>query len=139
MSYSPQIMLRYPHMGPLEIEIWTAFLERHRTYYQAFEYDVKVGEGQSIDPEWPQWLQRQVSILSKRRIDAVGYAPGERWILEVKPDLGASVIGQLLLYKRLYIEKYSPRDRIILAAVGRRWGLDLESVYNEFGIKVYLV
>ena len=129
----------YKHLLPQEIKLWREFIKIHGNYFQRFEYDVHVGQGAPIDPAMPDNWKRQVSALSKFRIDVVGYRPGEEWIIEVKPEAGSSSIGQLLSYRELYLEEYPTINKVYLAIVTNVLRHDMDKLFKRFGIKWYVI
>lgn len=110
-------MARYPHMLKQEMKIWEIFLAKYGRKYDRFEYDVHVGK---IYPELLKnqgpWLRGAFSIYQKR-IDAVGFSPGEITIFEVKPHAGLSALGQVLGYLALYDEDFSPLEELTATVV----------------------
>jgi len=137
--YAPLPMLVYPHMGPVETNIWTGFLKEHGKYFQKFEYDIHLGKGLELDPTEPEWLRRQTRYLTTRRVDAVGYTDQEVWLFEVKPYIGASTIGQLVLYRDLWQKEKRDTRKIYMAAVGRHIGYDLDVTLEKYDIRVFLI
>jgi len=139
MAYPPEVLLKYPHMTPQENRLWSLWMQKFGFRFDAFDYDVHLGKGMPLKPEWPEYTKRQAKWLTQRRVDAVGYKRDEVWLFEVKPYIGASVIGQLTLYRDLWIlEKGLPR-RLQLAVVGRYMGYDLTPSLEKLMVKVYLV
>lgn len=131
--------LKYPHMFPQDVRLWERFLAIYGSEFERFEYDIKVGRGVEPPPDLDEPYRSAAIILSKKRIDAVGYKDNEIWIFEVKPDIGLAALGQLLAYKELWIRDRGQADRLHLAAVTDNITEDEEYVYKKFGIKIYLV
>jgi hypothetical protein len=80
-----------------------------------------------------------VAATSRYRIDAIGYRADEIWILEVKPDAGASAVGQLLTYKTLYLDEYPAPNKLYLAVITNQLRHDMERVFTEHGIRWFVV
>lgn len=129
----------YPHMLPIEVELWGRFLLGHGGEWVRFEYDLHVGEGIPVSPEWPENIKAMAYAVTAKRIDAVGFRPGEVTIFEVKPDAGLAAIGQLISYRELYVRQFAPPERIGLAVVTDNITPDEEYVYEKQGIEIYLV
>lgn len=92
----------YPHLSPLDREIWLRFLDQQASAWQAFAYDVAVG-GQEAPPHITDKNLRDAWRFSTaKRIDVLGQRPGEVSIFEVRPDAQASALGHLLTYQHLY-------------------------------------
>jgi hypothetical protein len=131
--------MKYPHLLPAEVRIWDRWMSQHKDEFIDFEYDVHVGEGIEIRPEWGDEIARMAKLLTQKRIDAVGYKPSEIWIFEVKPHAGLSALGQLIGYRDLYQKKYFPTVPIRLAVVCETIDPDVEVLMRERGIVVYKV
>ena len=126
-------------MFPQDVRLWERFLAIYGDQFERFEYDVKVGRGIEPPPDLDEPYRSAAVILSKKRIDAVGYKGDQIWIFEVKPDMGLAALGQLLAYKELWIRDRGDKDRLRLAAVTDNIIDDERYVYEKFGIKIYLV
>ena len=128
----------YPHLLPLDIEIWEAFLEERRDLYYRFEYDVRVGAGR--DPGESQEANiRQMAIdLSQRRIDAVGFHANGITIIEITRKADMKCLGQILTYPQLYVEKFQPTEKIHTLIVADEIGTDLQSTIDTLPTQVWL-
>lgn len=130
---------RYPHLLPRERLLWERFLHEHASEFDAFDYDVRVGEGfpGPIDESDP--FQRMRRALLQKRIDVVGYAGGgTRWLFEVKPHLGVTAMGALVSYEVLYRRTFNYGGPIQLALVGATIDYDLQREWEARGVRIYL-
>ena len=132
-------LFRYPHMFPLDIKIWDRFLDLFATNFLGFDYDIKVGSGSPIEPETPDNYARMQTVLSKYRIDAVGYTDGPIYIIEVKPDAGTIAIGQIETYRRLYERDFNPSRPVVGMIVTDREIPDMKYLTSMMGIMYYIV
>lgn len=126
-------------MLPRDVAVWDRWLDKHGYEYNGFRYDVHVGGEIEVAPGWSEKTKHMASWLAAKRIDAVGYKPGEVWILEVKPEAGVTAIGQLLTYKMLFIEKYRPIGRLECALVCGNATIDERRVLEAHGFKIFVV
>ena len=155
------IRLRYPHMGPVETEIWTEFLRKTKMKFIKIEYDVRIGIANvpkhyleryeqlkklaEIDPRYKEELRvveatiKSYAALTKLRIDAVGETEDAIWIFEVKPRAGRSALGQLLAYGYWYQVEYQPRKPIKLAVVCIAVDHNMKALFERYGIYVFNV
>ncbi len=99
---------QYPHMFPLDIAIWERFLATHEKLYNTVAYDVKVGTGTPVPANTPPEYARMQDILSKYRIDVVGFDGSQIYIIEVKPEASTVALGQVLTYIELYKRDFAP-------------------------------
>lgn len=137
--YDPTILSRYPHMFPLDIAIWERFIISERNDFSGFSYDVKVGSGTEPIKGLGSEYERMQAILSKYRIDVVGYKPDGIRIIEVKPDAGTIAIGEIETYTRLYARDFGTAEPIIGCIVTDRFLPDMEWLCKEKGIELYIV
>ena len=84
--------------------------------FEKVEYDVKVGEGRDYSdyPEGP--IKQDMELLSKKRIDVVGFTENEIYVIELKPKAEMKAIGQALSLAELYRD-IAPTDKVVLPTV----------------------
>lgn len=120
--YKYEKRYKYPHMKPADVAIWERFIEKYPDEYDSVDYDVAVGTGKRHDSEPETQLVDGFELLTKKKIDVVGYKGQTVHIIEVKPNGGASALGQAKSYELLYkrdIDQVSPtRTRLITDTVG---------------------
>jgi len=137
--FSNERLKHYPHMFPLDIKIWERFLDLHGSQFTGFDYDVKVGRGSSIEPETPDNFARMQAILSKFRIDVVGFDASTIYVIEVKPDASTIAIGQVVSYINLFQRDFNPKVPIRGVVVTDRELPDIRYLTNEYNIDYYVV
>jgi len=130
---------RFPHMLPAESAIWSAFLEKYGSGWKNYRYDVHVGEGISVGPDYDIMTQGLARALTQKRIDAVGERQGVIWIFEVKVQAALSALGQLMGYRTLYEKTFPETRHISLAIVTDQVLPDDRYVFEAHGIKVFVV
>ena len=98
----------YPHMMPEDRAIWERFIEKYPDAYDTVQYDVPCGS----DPEFNSSVQEEIGgnaiKLYKKKIDVLAFKGDAIDIIELKPKAGASAVGQVKMYKNLYIKDYTP-------------------------------
>lgn len=137
--YDPKKLARYPHMFPKDIAIWERFLEQYAEEYTGFSYDIKVGKGTEVSPDMPEEYARMADILSKYRIDVVGFKENLIEIIEVKPEASTVAIGQVVAYVSLYIRDFAPQVEVKGAIVTDRFIPDISYLTMQQGINYYIV
>jgi len=130
---------KYPHMLPDEAAIWHRFYVPRARQFLRVDYDIHVGEGVLPPSGLPDWIRAVVEATSKKRIDAVAESSREIWIIEVKPRGGMSAVGQLLAYEILYQGQFKPVKPLKKVLVAERMAPDLDLVFAQYDIEVYLV
>lgn len=137
--FAPEKLRRYPHMFPLDISIWERFLEKVGSEYTGFDYDVKVGTGSTPLENTPPEYARMQDILSKFRIDVVGYKPSQIEIMEVKPEASTVAIGQVLTYLELYKRDAQPTLPVIGVIITDHAIPDIDYLTKILGFDYYVV
>ena len=130
---------RYPHLLPHERRIWKRFVDNPPFPIDRAEYDVRLGEGMPINPEWPPAIQHMARVLTQKRVDVIVQSGSEWWLIEIKRRAGFSALGQLLGYAILWIDKYPARPSPRLAVVCESLQPDLVGVLAQYSIAVFLV
>ena len=84
-----------------------------------------------------------VGIHKRKFIDLVFDTPRDTWVLEVKPRLNATALGQALIYKELYLEEVkrtnSSQRQIKCGIVCRNADEELRAICNKYIDKVFVV
>lgn len=138
-EYGPDKLIKYPHMFPLDIAIWERFLDIFGSTFSGFDYDVKVGSGTEPVEGLGDIYARMQSILSKYRIDVVGYKSDSVWIFETKPEAGTVAVGQIVTYTNLYKRDLHPTLPIVGAIVTDRELPDMSYLTKDNKIAYYVV
>ena len=131
--------IKYAHMLPGETEIWDRFLAVTTIPFTRFDYDVHVGETPVVDPNTPDYLVPMIEAVYRKRIDAVGFTDHEIWLFEVKQRAGLSAMGQVLAYKALYVKDFRPRLPIKMGVVCELKSTDVDYLYSQHDIAVFMV
>ena len=137
--FPPDKLAKYPHFFPLDIPIWERFIDSFGAGFSGFNYDVKVGSGTKPVKGLGAKYRRMQRILSKYRIDAVGFRGDAVVIIEVKPDAGTIAIGQIELYTELYERDFKPGRRVVGAIVTDRELPDIRDFAEARQYEYYLV
>lgn len=124
---------------PSDAEIWFRFVRSHPDYFTEVEYDVHVGEGIDILPEWPDEIAYMAKTLTQRRIDVIGYKGNKISIVELKLDPGVSVLGQLLSYQTLYDREHPEAKSTELILIANKIDNDLTYVLKQHNILYFTV
>lgn len=127
---------KYPHMLPGEVRRWDAFLEQYGMPVGEVSYDVHLGDGAPVDPEWPPWMAAMVRALSTHRVDVVIERPDEVVIIEIKRIAGLGAVGQLVGYEALWMRERGLTRPVHLLLVCERCEADMESVFAWYEIEV---
>lgn len=128
-----------PHMLAADIPVWYRFLTTWSFLFQSLYYDCFVG-GPSYTPEQlKDPYLRMWRANSSKRIDALAVTADQVWIIEVASNPGLRSIGQLQVYRALWLE--DPKiDKIeIPVLVCESVDQDLISASAKYGILTYVM
>ncbi len=137
--HPPEKLAKYPHMFPLDIPIWERFIDNFGADFLSVAYDVKVGSGTPpIDGLGDKYAAMQ-AILSKYRIDVVGFRSDAIWIIETKPDAGNIALGQIDIYTYLYKRDLQPTLPVVGVIVTDRELPDVREFAAFKGYEYFIV
>lgn len=137
--FSPEKLARYPHMFARDVEVWERFLEKHARGYEGFDYDIKVGKGRPSREFWDPSMKRMNEILTKKRIDVVGYQKDQIHVIEVKPNASNEAIGQALTYANLFRKESKDLRPVVPVIVTDSEIPDMLLLTKEFGVGYIIV
>lgn len=145
MPLGEQFLRYYPGLIPVETDLWRRWLKEHEGEFEAFEYNVHVGEGINIapnrnlglSPELSEKMRLMFQQATQKKIDVVGHRRDAVWIIEVEERPGTRALGQILTYRTLLTKQRDIRGALELALICRRLGADMLDVYIEAGVIVW--
>jgi hypothetical protein len=114
------MQIQYPGMPALESNISRAWIRLHAYEYDLLEFNVRVGQGQEIQPGVTGATAQQFSNITRKRIDIAAHFGTLVDLVEVKPRASMGAIGQLLGYRHLWQEDFpliAVRQLLVLAQV----------------------
>lgn len=127
-----------PYMLATDVPVWYRFLEQWGHLFQALYYQCLVGgpwytQEQLLDPMLRMWR-----ATTSKRIDALAETENEIWIIEVAKSPGLRAVGQLQVYRALWVEdpKIAKPEKMVL--VCEHVDTDLIAAAAMYGILVYV-
>ena len=146
MPAGEQFRKWYPGLIPIEEQLWRAWLHEHELEFDGFDYNVHVGEGVRVRaaalegmPELQESNARQFLDATRKKVDCVGYRPGETWVFEVEERPGHRALGQLLFYEHALPKAIAVDKQIQLCLICARIGPDQLAVFESQGVLVFQV
>lgn len=130
---------RMVHLLGHERRIWRKFSAAPAFPLDRVVFDLRLGQGAPVQPEWDTAIQHMARVLTQKRVDVLAFSGSDTWILEIKERAGLSALGQLLGYGTLYVQQFNPSSPPRLGVVAEDLMSDIGSVLGEFGISVFLV
>lgn len=96
---------KYPGLRSEDIKVWESFIDKHPKHFKTCDYNVRVGDGMVVNPDWESNIKRMAIALSQLRIDVIGYTQLMPVLIELKPVGNCAAIGQLMVYSYHYVQK----------------------------------
>lgn len=128
-----------PHMLKEDVPIWYRWLGIYAPRITALYYDVLLGgpiltPQQEKDTYWKLWR-----TSTSKRADAIAEVENAVWIIEVARRPGLRAVGQLLVYRTLWLEdpKISKLEKMLL--VFEELDKDLIAAAAQVGIVPYVM
>lgn len=128
----------YPERTDRESTIIRDWLLAHGAEYDRLSFSVRVGEGQTPNPDDLPGVQRSTAYSTKKRIDVLAWQGAQPTIVEVKERVQPGVLGQLLTYQQLFLEENPDALAPVLVAIGRTSDPDTLRALNAQGVTVLL-
>lgn len=131
-------LIRYPHLLPVDAELWHAHFLTLGANYNQIDYDVRVGQGRDPGDAFDDTMRQMALSLSTRRVDAVGHSNTGIDIIEVTHSAGLTAIGQLIAYPILYAQTYPTTRPIRPVLVAGELQTDILPVLTRLRIQYFL-
>ena len=129
---------RYPEQAPAENAIIVDWLTARGHEYDRFEFSVRVGRGQTPNPNNLPGVQFSQTRNTRKRIDVLAWQGQRPTIVEVAVRVTPGKLGQLRAYRLLYLEEFPEIDDAEFLAVGRYSDEDTIRVLQAEGVRVLL-
>ena len=130
---------QFPHLRGREIEIWQRFLALHPDRFTSLNYDVRVGQGIEFPGSTTVALKSMAEALTKQRIDVVSQSGGQTTLIEIAPGAGTDSLGQLLVYRRLWVEEHATEPLPALMLVTDVDRPDIRRASEAEGVEMVIV
>lgn len=125
-------------MSVADTEIWNRFIAKYPDEYDRVQYDFHVGDPPPFNPLTDDGEDKNQDLLYKMRIDVIGHRGSDVEIIEVKPNAGASAIGQIKSYKTLYERDEEPTGRVSMVIVTDTLRPNMDFLCRQEGIKLII-
>ena len=132
-------LANYPRMRPEDVSVWESFIEIFPSKLWMMDYDVKVGLGRLPQKKLEAKYAKDWRDLTRKRIDAVAWATGDIFLIELKPRAGLSAIGQIIGYSELWQDLHDNDRRIHEMIICHSIDPDTERVAEAAGIEIVIV
>lgn len=119
--------------------VWYRFLDQHRPEFTALYYDCLLGAPALTDEEELDPLKKMWRFNVSKRADAIATTAHHVWIIEVADDPGLRALGQLHVYRTLWLQDpaIDLMERLVL--VCERIDPHLLDAAHQHGVEVFVV
>lgn len=136
---TPTQLKKYPHMSPVDIEVWQHFLNVYPNLFHNLAYDVRVGTGIPPANKYQSALERDWKMLTQKRIDAAAFHDDKIYIIELKGTATVSAPGQVLAYTILYKHTFKPTRILQPVLIYHYASPDIERIAENLSVKTFHV
>jgi len=127
---------QFPGMTLTESGVAREWIRAHAFQYDSIEWNVRLGDGVELGPEFDEATRRAARLNSQKRADFIARGPLATAIVEVKNRLDARALGQLLMYRQLLSAMRPISGPVLLYAAGARIDPDTRPTFEAAGIIV---
>lgn len=128
----------YPERTDQESGVIRDYLHAHGTEFDVFGFSVRVGQALAPDPTHLIGVQRSTIYSTRKRIDFVGIKGELHTLVEAKQRVQPSAIGQILTYRKLYLEEHPEVHDVRMIIIGRYSDADTVNSATAHGIDVLI-
>jgi len=132
----PVAMVKYPHMLWQDAMVWTATLQAGTVPAERVAYDVKVGTPIATGPEATDAERAIAEGTGCKRVDVVIETAEEIWVCELKPYGNHAALGQVLMYRDLFLERYESPKPVVGVIICSEADVDLAGIAERMHLQV---
>jgi hypothetical protein len=126
----------YPHMLSEDTIVWSDWLRVNPGRLDRVWYDVHVGVPVRVPNDLPPEILAVSRGVTRKRIDVVASAGKEFWVIEVKPCCNFTALGQIQVYRRLFLAEYDVGLPVVGVCVCANVDVDVADDFEMAGIRV---
>lgn len=128
-----------PGMPSGDFQVWLRYRDLTASLFEKLYFNVRVGEPVPVAEDLPPEIKEMAIALSRRRIDLVG-EKGSGWsLVELKWDAGAEALGQILLYKALWLSDPPDSRPVSLSIVTNAFNKDINIACKVYDVEFLVV
>ncbi|MBA7620828.1 hypothetical protein ES703_28183 [subsurface metagenome] len=123
-------------MGAIESIVWDTWWHQNRNNYERFGQNVPVWVDGVPEESRTGALDAKLDLFGCYRVDAIAGVDGNVEIIEVKETGNLTAIGQLIVYRMLYLRTYWGFSTLTLRLVCLRAPPAIQFACRELGIEI---
>ena len=131
--------MRLAHLSRGDAYLFQKFHDKQGDKFRDYRFDVRVGGAVKIPPDSPVWLMANAKALSRKRIDVVMEDNKNIYVVELRVRAKANVLGDLIAYRFLYMNQFSPNKPVVPILVTDSVEPDLLISLHELKLLYYVV
>ena len=135
----PVVKAKYEHMMREDHATWSAFLVSGDIKFEEVWYDVHVGAPMAVPLGSPEFMKDVVNGISRKRIDVIGKLNSEIHIIEVKPHANMQAVGQVIIYRDLFIKEYELEVAVRCLIVAMTCDRDILETAEKMDVKIVAI
>lgn len=132
----PEVKQKYVHMMPEDMATWTKYLQSEWNDLDRVWYDVHVGRSMNVLAGQPDYMQKVVDGVSRKRIDVVAARGDDYMIIEVKPEANMEAIGQVVTYSQLFVMEFKLSRGVKLRIISKTCDADIHEIAEKLYVEV---
>jgi len=125
-------------MLAVDIPIWYDFLGKYKENFLSVYYDCQLGGPGYTPSEYDEKLRVMWKYLGSKRADVIAETTGQVWIIEVTSAATIKALGQLMLYKTLWLEDPKIDKPVKMVLVCDETDSDVIASMEVYNILVFL-
>lgn len=129
---------RPPHMLRVDVPIWYRFLEKNKDKFISLHYDCLLGSPAYVPATEEKQYKRMWEYLGSKRADVIAETTEKIWIIEVTNEVKVKAIGQLVLYKSLWLQDPKNPKPVEMVLVCDEVDSSVVAVMEDCGIRVFV-
>ena len=137
--FSPEWEGIPPAMPTGDLGIWLRYRTQLVGMYDKVYFNVRVGEPVPIPEGLPPEIEKMAIETSRRRIDVVAEGILDWLLIELKFQASADALGQILMYRALWLSDPPDNRPVSMAIVSDRENKDLKIACQFYNIKLIVV
>ncbi len=128
-----------PGMPSGDLLIWFRYRLQAASLFDRVYFNVRVGEPIIFDVDFPPEIVDMAIATSRRRIDVVGETRTDWGLIELKYNAGSDSLGQILMYKALWLQDPPDTRAVNMLIVSDRANKDLAYACKYYNVDLIVV
>lgn len=133
-----QVAKYYPERTSKESDVIRDYLNAHGADFEQIGFSVRCGQALKPDPTHLIGVQKSTIYSSRKRIDVVGVFGGQVTLVEAKARIEPSALGQILTYRKLWMQDNPGVGEPRLVLIGRYSDTDTVDACTAHGVNVFI-